>query len=104
MPIVLVISRHTPENCAMFNEKAKKVYIEYWNKLNGRLKKYGGKMLGGYSVHAEHLAIMIFEVPSLEAFQKSSMEPEVMALSRYSTYEVKLAETMEEAMKMIKGK
>jgi hypothetical protein len=104
MPIVLVISRHTPENCPMFNEKAKKVFLDYWNKLNRRLKKYHGKMLGGYSVHAEHLGIMIFETPSLEAFQKSLMEPDVVALSQYSTYEVKLAESMEEAMKMIKGK
>jgi len=103
MPIFLVISRHSPESCPMFNEKARKVYMDYLSKLEGRLKQHGGKMLGGYSVHTEHLGIMIFEAPSLEAFQKYSMEPEVMALSEYSTYEVKMAESIEEAMKLMKG-
>jgi hypothetical protein len=88
----------------MFNEKAKKVYVNYYNKLEERLKKYGMKQLGAYAANIEHLAIMIFEAPSLEVFQKASMEPEVMALSAYASNEIIIGQRMEDAMKMVKGK
>jgi len=38
----------------------------------------------------------------LDAFQKLGMEPEVLALSAYETYEVKLALSMEETVKMLR--
>lgn len=104
MPIFLLISRHSPENCPMFNEKAKKVFLEYSSKIPAIMKKYGGKMLGVYGVHTEHLTVSIIEAPSLEAFQKASMEPEILALSEYESYEVKLAYSGEDAMKMLKAK
>jgi len=102
MPIFLVISRHSPENCPMFNEKARKVYIEWLSKLDGLMKKHGIKNLGGWGVTSEHLTVMVAEAPSLDAFQKLGMEPEILALSAYETYEIKLASSMEEAMKMLK--
>jgi len=40
---------------------------------------------------------MVYEAKSLDVFQKLFMEPEVLALSAYETYEVKLAFGMEEA-------
>jgi hypothetical protein len=101
MPTILVISRHSPEDCPVFNEKARKVYLAWWDKLDAWSKKYGVKMVGSWGVHSEHLTILVFEVPSMDAFQKVSMEPEVQALSAYMTSEVKLALTMEEAMKML---
>ena len=102
MPKFLLISRHSPENCPMFNEKARKVFMEYVSKLDGILKKHGMKMLGNWTVPTEHLSVVVFEAPSLEAFAKCGMEPEVLALSAYETYEVKLALGMEETMKMLR--
>jgi len=102
MPIFLVISRHSPENCPMFNEKARKVYIEYLSKLDGLMKKHGIKNLGGCGVPTEHLSVGMAEAPSLEAFQKLGMEPEILAMSAYETAEVKVAMGMEESMKMLK--
>jgi hypothetical protein len=86
----------------MFNEKARKVYMEYFSKLDGISKKHGIKMLGACTVYTEHLTVNIFEAPSLEAFQKCGMEPEVLAISAYETYEVKSALGMEEATKMLR--
>jgi hypothetical protein len=60
------------------------------------------KNLGACNVNTEHLGVMMLEAPSLEAFNKLGMEPEVMALSAVETYEVKLALSMEEAMKMLR--
>jgi len=101
MPTFLVISRHSPENCATFNEKARKIQIELMGKLDGLLKKHGVKRVGAWTVPGgEHLSFMVFEAPSLEAFQKFSMEPEIKALNAYSTNETKLVMTIEEAMKL----
>ena len=61
-------------------------------------------MLGVYGVHTEHLTISIIEAPSLEAWQKASMEPEIVALSEFESYEVKLAYSGEDAAKMLKVK
>lgn len=102
MPIFLVISRHSPENCPMCNEKARKVEMEYFNKIEGLMKKHGIKNLGGWSVYTEHLSVFAVEAPSLDAWQKCGMEPEVLALQGIETYEVKMAISMEDAAKMLK--
>jgi len=102
MPTFLVISGHSPENCPMFNEKARKVVLQFVSKLDELSKKHGIKNLGGWDVYAEHLSVMVFEAPSLDAFQKFGMEPEIVALSAYVTYEIKSAVSMEESIKMLK--
>jgi hypothetical protein len=102
MPIFLLIGRHSPENCPMFNEKARKVWTEYFSKEDGLLKKHGVKSLGSWIVGTEHLSVGVFEAPSLDAFEKLGMEPQVLALTAYMTYEIKLALSMEEVAKMLR--
>lgn len=105
MPTFLMTSRHTSENCPQFNEKTRKVYVEFFNKLEGLLKKHGAKMPWAGIVFPEHLAVYIFETPSLEAYQKFSMEPEFLALIANETCEVKLVTmNFEEALKSLKVK
>jgi hypothetical protein len=101
MPLFLMISRHAPENCPICNAQTRKVYMDMFNKMEGTLKKHGVKLIWGGSVYTEHLSVYIFDAPSLEAFQKASMEPEVLAISAYETSEVKLAMGMTEAVKML---
>lgn len=102
MPIFLIISRHSPENCPMFNEKARKIAMQYMDKIGAIEKKYGCKRLGSWSVPNEHLSFEVFDAPSAEVFQKASMEPAILALSMHETYEVKAAISAKEAMKMLK--
>lgn len=104
MPTFLMISRHAPADCPIFNEKTRKVYVDWFSKMDEMSKKYKIKMLWGGAAISEHLSVFIFEAPSLEAFQKASMAPEALALGKYETAEVKLATGMEEAMKMLKAK
>jgi hypothetical protein len=99
---VLLISKHSSENCPMFNEKARKMYMEYLSKRDGLLKKHGIKMLGWWNAHLEHLIISVLDIPSLEAFQKFTMEPEFLALTAYATYELKMVNTLVEVEKMLK--
>jgi len=101
MPIFLLISRHSPENCDMFNEKSRKVTLELMGKMEELLKKHGVKLLGGWIVTTEHLGVYAFEAPSFEAFQKLGNEPEVLATSAFETYEIKPAISFEEAVQML---
>lgn len=98
----MLIHRHSPENCAFFNEKARKMTLNLVDKMEGLLKKHGVKMVGCWHVLAEHLMFEVYEAPSLEAFQKLGREPEILAWSAYNTFEVKSAISAEEAIKMLK--
>jgi len=101
MPTFLMISRHSPENCPMFNEKARKLWLEYISKSDELFKKQGAKRIGAWTVPTEHLYVEVLEIPSLEAYQKLGMEPEILAFGAYETYEVKLAYSMEEVAQML---
>jgi hypothetical protein len=101
MPTFLMISRHSPENCGLYNEKAKKVFLAYMDKMDSWSKKYGIKVLASCSVPHEHLAVMVFEA-SFDAVQKLSMEPEAMAMGAYTTTEVKAALNREESLKLMR--
>ncbi|MCP8311632.1 MAG: hypothetical protein L6M37_01600 [Candidatus Methylarchaceae archaeon HK02M1] len=103
MPTFLEISRHSPENCPVYNEKFKKMLSAGLDKLEGLLNKHGVKTIGGWTVFTEHLTFVVYEAPSLEAFQKFMMEwEEITKSSSYMTTEIKTAIGMEEAQKMLK--
>jgi hypothetical protein len=102
MPIFILISRHSPQNCPMFNEKARKAIMEYMSKIDGLTKKHGVKRLGSWSVHTEHLSFEVYEAPSFDAFWKLGMEPAILAVSEFETYEIKAATSFEEAAQMLK--
>ena len=101
MPTFMVISRHSPEYCPEFNEKVRKAILELMGKMDGLLKKHGVKMVGAWFgfVSTEHTYYMVFEAPSLEAFQKLSMEPELLAASAHDSQETKIVKNLEEIMK-----
>jgi uncharacterized protein with GYD domain len=102
MPTIIQISKHSPEDCAMFNEKARKMTLDILAKLEGLAKKHGVKVIGAWNVPSEHLVIAVYEAPTFEAFQKFTMEPEIIASSAYTTTEIKAAITSEELVKMLK--
>jgi len=97
MPTFLLIHRHSPENCPMFNEKAKKMTLQLVSKMEELLKKHGIKTVGVWQVPMEHLMFEVYEAPSLEAFQKLGREPEIQAWYAYNTVEMKSVISIEEA-------
>jgi hypothetical protein len=101
MPTFLLISRHSPENCPMFNEKVRKVTLQLVTKMEELLKKHGVKMVGTWLVPTEHLMFEVYEAPSYEAFQKFGREPEILATMAYNTTEMKSAISAEEAAQML---
>jgi hypothetical protein len=102
MPAIIVLQKHSVENCPMNNEKMKKMASEIMDKIGALTKKHGIKMVGNWSVAQEHLSIIVYEAPSLDAFLKLQMEPEIMKWVAQHTTEIKIAMTTEEAMKLLK--
>jgi hypothetical protein len=102
MPTFLLISRHTPENCPMNNEKKRKANLAYFAKWDAWSKKYKVKMVGVWSVSNEHVSFVLIEAPSLEAFQKLRMEPEARAVAATETIEIKIVVNKEEILKMLR--
>ena len=101
MPIFIMFGRHHAENCPMFNEKTRKIMMEYAGKSDRLMKKHGIKELGSWTVIGEHLAVMVYEAPSSDVFTKFLMEPEWMPVNAFETVEVKLAISNEEVRKML---
>ena len=102
MPTFLIISRHSPENCPLNNEKMKFMTLELPGKLGGLEKKHGVNRVGAWTVIPEHLLVWVYEAPSSEALQKFSMEPELLKWMAFNTSEIKLAMSLEESMKLLK--
>jgi 4-hydroxy-3-methylbut-2-en-1-yl diphosphate synthase IspG/GcpE len=101
VPTFLVISRDSPAECAMHNEKAAKIGVNWMSKHEELEAKHGVKMVGSWSVMPEHLNVLVFEAPSYEAMDAYGMEPEVLAQSMWNTMEFKVAMTLEESAKMM---
>ena len=102
MPTFLIISKHSPENCPINNEKMKKLTLELPGKLGGLEKKHGIKRVGTWTVIPEHLLVWVYEAPSSEALQEFSMDPEMVKWMAWNTSEIKLAMGLEESMKLLK--
>ncbi len=102
MPTFLIISRHSPENCPLNNEKMKKITLELPEKLDDLEKKHGIKRIGVWTVIPEHLTVWVYEAPSSENLQKFSMEPAMIKWMAWNTNEIKLAMSLEESIKLLK--
>ncbi|HVP16774.1 MAG TPA: hypothetical protein VMT42_05350 [candidate division Zixibacteria bacterium] len=102
MPIFLLISRHSPENCPLFNAKARKAMMEAMEKSEALMKKHRVKNLGSWGVPNEHMSFEVYEAPTLDDFEKLGMEPAILALGEFETMEIKPASSSEEMAQMLK--
>jgi uncharacterized protein with GYD domain len=86
----------------MHNEKVKKIFADLSSHMEKLAKKYGIKVVGGWASTPEHLVVMVYDAPNMEAILKLTMEPEVMAWTSYNTTETRPVMTIEEVMKLLK--
>ena len=91
MPTFLIISRHSPENCPLNNEKIKAITLELPDKLGRLEKKHGIRRVGVWTVIPEHLLVWVYEAQNSEALQKFSLEPDLLKWMTWNTSEIKLA-------------
>lgn len=98
--LFMQISRHSPESCPSHNEKVRKITLDLMAKTEHLMKKNGIKMIGGWAAMPQHLQVLIFDAPSMEAMLKVAMEPEMIAWMGYHTTELMPVMTLEESMKL----
>ena len=102
MPLFLQTATHSTESCPMHNEKAKKVFSDFMNKMGKLTKKHGIKVVGAWASMPEHLTVVVYDVPNAGAMLKFSMEPIVMEWLSYHTTENRPVKAVEEVMKLLK--
>jgi hypothetical protein len=98
----LQTARHSTEHCAIHNEKVRKIFADLWNKMPQLTKKHGIRIVGGWASPPEHLLVVVYEAPNMEALLKFSMEPEVMSAMGVQTTETRPVMTLEESMRLWK--
>jgi hypothetical protein len=101
MATFLMISKHAPDKCPMYNETTKRAYARWLANLKEKQTKYGVKPIGAWTAHGEHKSYAVFDAPSLEACQAYMMDPDVLAINASETMEVKMVINMEEVVKML---
>jgi hypothetical protein len=101
MPTFLVTLKHSPENCPMFNEKTRKIWMEFSDKIEGLAKKSRVKRLGSWTVPNEHLIFEVYDAPSLEVLNELFMEPACLRMGSFNIGEIKAALSSEEVAKMM---
>ncbi len=65
------------------------------------MKKYQITMLGAWFALSEHTLYEVFNAPTLEAFQKMAMEPEILQWSAFNTMEIKLVATVDDVKRLL---
>ena len=98
----VMISRHSAESCPMNNGKTRQIAMEAMSALPDLAKKYGIKIVGGWSVNPEHLLIQVFDAMNLDSLLQFSMEPSLLKWWSFNTSEIKPATTLEETLKLIR--
>ncbi len=103
MLTILVIMKHSPENCVMLHESMREMYVEAFSKMPELAKKHGVKLVGGWSANSEHLMIAVWEAPTVEAYMKFANEPAMVKfIHSQDSSEMRIVQTFEEGMKVLK--
>jgi len=101
MATFLMITKHAPDKCPMYNETAKRAWAKLFASQGEKQTKYGVKIIGGWTVHGEHQTFGVFDAPSLEALHAYMLDPDVLAVNASDIIEVKMVMGMEEVAKML---
>jgi hypothetical protein len=103
MPTFLLISRHSPESCWMFNEKNRRIHIDLFNALDSILKKYQISLKGCWFDIPGHTLYEVYDAPSIEVFQKMGMEPAIAPWSSFNTMQIIMVTPLEEVKEMLQS-
>ncbi|MDD1679945.1 MAG: hypothetical protein LUO93_12275 [Methanomicrobiales archaeon] len=100
-PTFLLISRHNPESCWMFNEKSRQIHQDLFNGLDALLKKYHITLIGCWFDIPGHTLYEVYNAPSLDAFQRMGMEPEIARWSSFNTTQIIMVSSLEDIRRML---
>lgn len=85
----LQIARHTPENCPMLNETAKKTLLGLSANLQAISRKHGIKVVRSWASTPEHTTFIVYDAPKSDVMIKFMKEPEIAAWQEYEDITIK---------------
>ena len=94
---VMAILRHSPENCATFNEASKKNTQVAMKQLDSLTAKHGVKLAGFWNDIPGHTVYTIYDTPNIDACWALFGEPEMASLLAHNTGEMKVVLSLEES-------
>jgi len=98
---ILQISRHSPESCAMFNQRSRATTITILKAMDKLLEKHGVKLLCTWNDVGAHEVFSIFETPSMEAFMALCTEPEMTAWIEFNSVQNRVVQGMGDVRVML---
>jgi len=98
----LMTARHSPESCPQHNAEARKVYNQFYAKLNDLMQKNGVKMVGGWVSMPEHLVVFVFDVQDSAGMIGFMREPDMVAWQSFHVVENRPVRMFDEAMALLK--
>ena len=99
----LQISKYTPDVRPMYKGTVQKPTLGLVDKIEPLASKHGIKFIGSWNVHPERLTFNVYEAPTMEAFQKLQMEPEMVTLNAWNTSQIKIATGYQEVIKQVQN-
>jgi len=98
MTLFVVISSHSPDQCPISNEKARKAYGADPGPMMALAKKLGVRPIVGPLVSAEHRTFVVMEAPKIEAVREFIVQS---GLVQWNVNEIIHVIPQEEALKEI---
>jgi uncharacterized protein with GYD domain len=81
---VMQILSHPAELCPSHENKFKGISVNWYEKVDSVASKHGIRFLGSYADTSMHDIYAMYDTPSMDAFMKFSMEPEMMGMMQFN--------------------
>jgi hypothetical protein len=86
---ILQIYSHCPESCPIGNPNNLKITMNWLNKVDTLAAKHGVKVVGIWTDRWGHKSWAVYDIPSMEAFEKFEQEPENLAKITFTDVETR---------------
>ncbi len=97
------ISKHSPDNCPMFEARYKDVFLKVVEKHEMLAEKHGIKIIGAWVDSPAHTVYSVYDTPSIENLIDYTMEPEMVAAMNFQTSEIRALTPTKELAASLKG-
>jgi len=86
---ILQIYTHSPESCPIGNPKNLQITEDWLKNVDSLAAKHGIKVVGIWTDRWGHTSWAVYEVPSMEAFEKFEQEPQNLAKVTFTYVETR---------------
>ena len=72
---VMMIAKHSPESCPLFNEDIRKTYQGITQSYPETIAKHGVKLVGSWANFGTHTMYIVCDAPGMDAWMATINEP-----------------------------